>query len=216
MLLAYWLTESAGKYGTLMIVLATSFFYAINYQKGAKWLLFVKSITALIIFISAFAYINEHVTKQVIRATRPSHVYILKQTQSLQYMDTIVNMSKSERQHFFSELIQSNKQTFATVDEQVIQHWLEESGYSFPSGHSFNAFLLATILSFSLLHSRNSALHKWYVVPFVWALLVALSRVALGAHSALDIYVGASGGFAVACVFLYFRQSRTLILKKHH
>ena len=64
--------------------------------------------------------------------------------------------------------------------------------FSFPSGHSSGAFLLAT----ALVILYGSALLPIYI----WAVCVALSRVLLGVHFPGDTLAGAMMGSAVAVV----------------
>ena len=61
---------------------------------------------------------------------------------------------------------------------------------TFPSGHSITAFTLAALLVLSSTRPLRTA--AW-VVPA--ALLVAISRVAVGAHWPADIAAGAAGGW---------------------
>lgn len=74
------------------------------------------------------------------------------------------------------------------------------SANSFPSGHSVTSFTLAAIL---VLASRRPWTTALWAVPL--AALVALSRIAVGAHWPADLAAGAAGGWvsgalAVACV----------------
>jgi phosphatidylglycerophosphatase B len=96
-----------------------------------------------------------------------------------------------------------------------LQHWVVEGGYSFPSGHTFNAFLLAMIFSFGILHNtRNVNLRKLYYLPFVWAIGIGVSIVALGAHSILDVTAEALMGVLIAGILLYINITRHLITHK--
>ena len=66
------------------------------------------------------------------------------------------------------------------------------STFSFPSGHSSRAFLLATVLFVTF--------GKMAVITFVWASAVAISRVVLGAHYPGDILAGAAVGCCITLV----------------
>ncbi|MEO8938363.1 MAG: phosphatase PAP2 family protein [Burkholderiaceae bacterium] len=61
---------------------------------------------------------------------------------------------------------------------------------SFPSGHSVTAFTLAAIVVFA---SRTPLRAAAWAVPL--ALLVAVSRIAVGAHWPADLAAGAAGGW---------------------
>ncbi len=214
--LAYWFTESAGKYGTVGIIIFTSYFYTVSLErKRDKLYTFLISFVALSAFLAVFAYGNEHGTKKLIKLPRPSHLYMVEQTGQQVLLDSLYNLSKDERQIAFKQLIQNNLQTFSKIDARVLDHWVEESGFSFPSGHSFNAFLLASVLAFSIRHIRSKPrLNKYFMIPFLWAAAVAVSRVAIGAHSALDVSVGGLMGLVTGLTFLYFDTTRKLIIHK--
>lgn len=61
---------------------------------------------------------------------------------------------------------------------------------SFPSGHAVTAFTLAALL---VLASRRPLQTMLWAVPF--AVLIAFSRLAVGAHWPADIAAGAAGGW---------------------
>ncbi len=69
--------------------------------------------------------------------------------------------------------------------------WLEPSDeFSFPSGHTAAAFVMATVLCTS-----HPALAPWF---FGWAVLIGYSRVALGVHYPGDVIAGAALGSTCA------------------
>ncbi len=62
-----------------------------------------------------------------------------------------------------------------------------ETGYSFPSGHSFSVALLSTLVA------RKKDKLLFFFIPF--SLLVGLSRIYLGVHFPADVAVGLALGF---------------------
>jgi phosphatidylglycerophosphatase B len=96
-----------------------------------------------------------------------------------------------------------------------LNHWIKEGGYSFPSGHTFNAFLLAMIFAFGIKYNSHSPkLQKLFFLPFLWAIGIGISRVALGAHSLVDVSVGALMGVLIGTLLLYIDFTRHLITHK--
>ncbi len=79
--------------------------------------------------------------------------------------------------------------SYSFIDTKEIDKYL-----SFPSGHTSNAFVTASSLSFCY--------PKWYVIApsFLWAGGVAYSRMHLGAHYPSDVLAGAIVGVASAWI----------------
>ncbi len=211
----YWTTESAGRDGTIYVVISACIFFAAGQpSKRGKALVFLRSLLVLVVLLSSFAYLNEHLIKTSIRASRPSHIYIVKQTKFNEKLDSIYNLAENSRRVFFRRVIAADTTSFGSIDPRILDHWVEETGYSFPSGHSFNAFLLAGIIAFGIYQNMPNRRRWLCVIPLVWASLVALSRVALGAHSALDVSVGSAMGLILSYSFMSFRFTRELIIPK--
>lgn len=74
------------------------------------------------------------------------------------------------------------------VTYPYLQAFETEKHYSFPSGHTSNAFCTATSLSLNF--------KKWYVVvpAYMWACGVGYSRMHLGMHYPSDVFAGALVG----------------------
>jgi phosphatidylglycerophosphatase B len=205
---AYWLTESAGKYGTVIIVLITGLIFALHAQTSAAKT-FLKVALAFVVLLSSFAYINENVTKAILKFPRPSHLYIVKAAHG--NIDSLLDLNKESRQASLRQMIESTPELYETLDKKVQEHWIKEAGYSFPSGHSFNAFLCGCLLAYCVMQGR---FRKLYFLPLIWAVMIAVSRVAIGAHSALDVSVGGLLGILVAWAFLRMEYTRELLRLK--
>ncbi len=213
---SYFITESAGKYGTIFILILCAWFYGIRLEtKKEKLIAFIKSFLSLLFFFILFAYLNEHITKPLVSAARPSHIYIFSNSGWPQEVISFYEKSKTSRSEILQLLLQKNDSNFQNIHPLVQAHWIEESGFSFPSGHSFNSWMIAVVLSYSILQFRvKHQYRKYFWIPFVWAALVAISRVMLGAHTIVDIAAGSFMGILVACGFLYFDKTRPLLFQK--
>ncbi|MEO3946800.1 phosphatase PAP2 family protein [Gorillibacterium sp. CAU 1737] len=82
-----------------------------------------------------------------------------------------------------------------------VEHLVEASGYSFPSGHAMSSAALYGMLGY-LLWRKFRREGRWvYAIPVItvlWILLIGWSRVYLGVHFASDV----AGGYAVGCAWL--------------
>ena len=84
-----------------------------------------------------------------------------------------------------------------------------ETTYSFPSGHTSNAFCTATSLSLNF--------RKWYIIApsYLWASSVAYSRMHIGVHYPSDVFAGAVLGAGSAWVtYQVNKKIRSYYFKK--
>jgi len=79
-----------------------------------------------------------------------------------------------------------------------IMKYGEGGGYSFPSGHTAEAFALATAISLTY--------RKWYIVipAYLWACAVGYSRMQLGAHYPSDVLMGIVFGSMISVLCYRF------------
>jgi undecaprenyl-diphosphatase len=79
---------------------------------------------------------------------------------------------------------------------------IDEKSFSFPSNHSAQAFMAATVLS--------AAFERWRVPLFTLAALVGYSRIYIGVHFISDVICGAVAGMAVGYGMLKMAASTGL------
>lgn len=92
-------------------------------------------------------------------------------------------LPKAERKMTVNETL--NQSTI--IPNWLVRHWGNETGYAFPSGHTLFAttwaFLAILFLGFRRHYISVSAIT-------LWAVLIEISRLALGMHTALDLIFG--------------------------
>jgi len=134
---------------------------------------------------------------------------------------SIVKRSKLLRRHFFTlavvlivvaavtqgmKTIISRERPFNTYP--FIEKLTDGGDSSFPSGHTLEAFAVAAALSF--LFSKK----KTVLLVYIWAVLVAYSRMALGVHYPSDVLagmlIGTFIGFGVPWLFNRFYPGREI------
>lgn len=210
------ISNSADIIGTFIGVLVTAILYTLNEQLWKdKLRVFLKAIVGLSTVIILFAALNEKLTKPLLKAERPSHQYMLKAFESQPLMDSLYQLTKKERVAWFEAQVLLHKEKLMDIDPKVLAHWVEEGGYSFPSGHTFNAFLLAMIFAFGIAHNNKKP--EWRAIfpaPFLWATAVGISRMALGVHTLSDVMAGAALGIAFGAGLLWLNQTRNFITHK--
>ena len=69
---------------------------------------------------------------------------------------------------------------------------------SLPSGHSMTAFTVVTILLFAFMPKKASHKMLWSAILILSGLVIAFSRVAVGAHYPFDVVLGCAIGFIMA------------------
>lgn len=215
--LAYFITNTGGVLWIVGITFITAAIFAFrNSIKLHFTLRFLKQFGILFLMLAFFALLNEFGIKGIAKFTRPSHAYVFDHSASKGDINAFYKLPVPERQLLLKKMIDENPYLQQHIDHKVLAHWIEEAGYSFPSGHSFNAFLLATVLAFSILRSRKLHLNKYFFIPFIWATAIAVSRVAIGAHAPIDVTFGAAMGIFFGVLLLYFETSRNFILHREH
>ena len=198
----YFLSQSGGVYGTTLLVLVLcGAFASIRSGQKKKLIAFVGSFSFFTLVLGGVAFTNEYGLKPLLHQPRPSHLYLLQPArQDTTLIPQFYRNTVEQRRAYLLHFIQSHPDKVKAISPAVLNHWVMEAGYSFPSGHAQNAFLLATILVFWLVRALPPHKYYWLAVPLTWAVLVSLSRVALGVHAETDVAAGAAAGLLLTFV----------------
>lgn len=79
---------------------------------------------------------------------------------------------------------------------------------SLPSGHSICTFIVITLLLFAFMPKKNKIV--WTTFIILLGLVIAFSRVAVGAHYPLDVIIGCAIGFIVSIISIKLSNRITL------
>jgi membrane-associated phospholipid phosphatase len=83
---------------------------------------------------------------------------------------------------------------------------------SLPSGHSITIFTLLTVLLFAFMPQKTSYKFFWSAFIFIAGLLLAFTRVGVGAHYPLDVIIGCTIGYISGLSGIFLNQKYKILL----
>ena len=197
-LAAYWLSESGGVYGipivavfmTMLVVCRAKLTWR---QRGRESAVILLAVAGL---LGVLASINEHVVKPIFAVPRPN----IQELAAKPPDPPLLGMTVAEFYALPDKAARSDYlRTVLTPDridlpERIRAHWIAETGFSFPSGHSFAAMMFATFfLGLGLGCCTGRRLWPLYLLV-VWAVAVCFARPILRVHSPTDVCLGGLEG----------------------
>ncbi|QGM80906.1 phosphatase PAP2 family protein [Otariodibacter oris] len=126
----------------------------------------------------------------------------------------------SEQFYALSKIEQKNEvMEFATEDTMpIVSHQADELGYSFPSGHTIFAVSWLLLFSGFLLGQSGQAVFFSQIFAVFWAGLILISRLRLGMHYPIDLFVSTLIAWVFNLVmFIYvvpYLETRSLFKKR--
>ncbi|MCX8710951.1 phosphatase PAP2 family protein [Gilliamella sp. B3464] len=200
----------------------SKFFFVITETASFPWAI----ITSFVLFILFCLLLNIKTTKkivligillvgailtgQMIKAviksqTAESRPYVLWMNKQYQLSDDkFYSLAKSEKKQLIDQLLTNSNM----IPTWLREHWQNETGYSFPSGHTLFAvtwaFLAVTLLGFK----------RHYIVVYmliIWALLIEISRLCLGMHSPVDLLCGVLVAWIISLICYFYAQKYHIV-----
>lgn len=165
------------------------------------------------------ALLNEHVVKPFFEVPRPN-IVAMTEAGSLgaEFPDAdsfYASGDKEARREILRDLLPAVQEP--ALSNLVRAHWIHETGYSFPSGHTTAAMTFMTLmaaLGFLWLDGWRRQIAIW-LTP-VWAVAVAYSRPLLEVHTASDVIVGTLAGMCWGVLAAAVAHSRIERLAPTH
>ncbi len=137
------------------------------------------------------------------------------------YMSYIAEKEPNlENFYEYSRKERSNIITVAVAEESITpswlkHHWQKETGYSFPSGHTIFAAIWAFIIAGFLTREQDPKRKLYISIITIWAGLMMISRLRLGMHFPIDLFVSTIIAYLVASIFFLFLAKREAQIDQH-
>lgn len=150
------------------------------------------------------AYVNEHYVKPAFGVYRPNIIELAQTPPDAPALGMSAAAfyampDKAAR----SEYLQSVLTPDVPLRACVRDHWIVETGYSFPSGHSLVSMMFTTFfLAMGLTHFSGKRLWLFYLL-IPWAVAVCFSRPILRVRSPTDICIGAIQGVVMGMLAFF-------------
>ena len=161
----------------------------------------IRNMIALAIFVNLIVFSSQGIvffTKLIVKEPRP-YVEILVENNYLKSSEEFYILDKNKR----VELIDNMNLEAINISSWQKEHFKNEVGYSFPSGHTVFMATWIILLFCFLLEKRKYFLASFF---YLLAFSVELSRLLLGMHFWQDI-------FASICISLFTVLFYVLIIK---
>ena len=209
----YWVAQSGGKTGVPIIgVLMLVLLVTRHGISGARRTLEIALVLIIVTICAAGgAALNEHGVKPALKVPRPNIVYLAGANGTgplgMSPQAFYDKNSKEARRERMRKTLKAESLP-VELGPEVREHWIEETGYSLPSGHSFSSMFFATFfLATGISYISTQRLWLFYLL-LPWALMVCYSRPILRVHTPTDIALGGLEGLVFGFIaFIFFRVS---------
>lgn len=187
---------------TPYFALLTSLIFAILLSLRCKrlqhhWVMIFLSV----LLLQGATQLVKSAIKYTLEEPRPYMSYVVEQGVEV---EAFYDLPRKERADVIAEVVQSDVHT----PKWLQKHWQKETGYSFPSGHTIFAVMWAMIIVGFLTRERDSKTTLLATLITLWAGLMMISRIRLGMHFPIDLFVSTILAYLIALLFFYLLAKR--------
>ncbi|QEH18079.1 phosphatase PAP2 family protein [Histophilus somni] len=206
----YFLTETGSTPYAIITCIAFALFYfvAIRDKKQAIWAIVIMACSVIL------TQGIKSGLKTMFSEPRPFVQEIVQNSDMS--TDDFYAQKRHDRKKIVYQYYQETK-TKQTAPDWLIEHHANETGYSFPSGHTmFAATWLLLVVGFAqLLGHRNPKIKLLVPVVTVWAVLMLVSRLRLGMHYSIDLLASILiAWFVHLIIFAYLQRKDIFVFDK--
>lgn len=160
----------------------------------------------VLIFLSVFllqagTQVIKSSLKMIYQEPRPYMSYMIEKGVEL---EPFYAESRRER----GLIIADNLLEETHTPKYVQNHWENETGFSFPSGHTIFAVTWAFIFVGFLTRERHPKARIIMGVISLWAILMMISRLRFGMHFPIDLFTSTLFAYPIALFFFLFLAKR--------
>lgn len=196
-------TQSGGFTGGIVILVILTAYLSVHFRNASNKFSDLMLIFSIIFFTYVFSSgITEYFIKEIYRKPRPS-IQILSEKGYLENGgQAYFTMPYGERKNYLGDRIEINDQNLTEIYKPILKDWINEPGFSFPSGHAHISFFFGTVVSFFIYFTFKGKYKLLFLLPFIWAVLVCISRVVTAMHYPEDVIAGSVTGALTGLVIV--------------
>jgi membrane-associated phospholipid phosphatase len=193
---AYYVAASGGPWSWLTLLACILFMIARPGVSGRQRLQEASLVAAVMAAVVGGGFLlNEHGIKAVIGVPRPNIQQLARAgALGMSPQEFYALPGKDPRRDHLRARLTDPAFDAVPLNDLVRGHWIEETGFSFPSSHSLGSMGIAAFFLAFALSCRCPGRRAFGALLVVWAAAVCLSRPVLRVHSAADICFGALEG----------------------
>lgn len=189
----YLITETGSVLIAIAIILTIFIYLLVLFKKRRQKYKSIYLFIGMIVLIQvSMSVVSQFYAKNFFRYQRPSQLYFEQRGFIESGNQGFFTMPLEEKRKYLQKKVDNNKDSADQIYPPILESWIYESGYSFPSGHSQTSFFLGIIIALIIFKQSENKFNC--LIPLLWASLVGISRVVTGFHYPVDVIAGAGLG----------------------